>query len=85
MKTLIRTLAIVIVSLAALIGTGCNVEWSSHGTLAVDPCRTVDVCQPVEICHPTPIVVERPCLVVERPHVSVNLWHRAPARVVYHR
>lgn len=85
MKTLIRTLGIVIVSLAALIGTGCNVEWSSHGTLAIDACRTVDVGRPVETCYPAPLVVERPCVVVERPHLSA--WHRpAPApRFCFHR
>ena len=82
MKTLTRTLGIVIVSLAALIGTGCNVQWSSHGTLAIDPCRTVDVCQPVETCHPAPVIVERPCVVV-RPEIS--MWHHPALRISHHR
>jgi hypothetical protein len=79
-KTLARTAAIGLIALTAFCLGGCNVEWTSTGSVTLNGYgRPTETCyQPVETCAP-PVVVAAPCrerVVVERPVVTV---HCAPA------
>jgi hypothetical protein len=75
MKTLVRMAGVVIVALSALLGTGCNVQWSGSGSLTVDaPCRPVEVAYRPAVIRTVeiqPVVIEH-C----RPAPRISCWLR---------
>jgi len=73
MKTLVRMAGVVIVALSALLGTGCNVQWSGSGSLTVDS-------RPVEVACYRPAVIQtvevHPVVEHYRPAPRISCWLR---------
>lgn len=75
MKTLVRMAGVVIVALSALLGTGCNVQWSGSGSFTVVAPRPVEVTcyrgAAIRTVEVQPVVIEH-C----RPAPRISCWIR---------